>query len=72
MKGLRNSHGYSHVRQGDPDLPGWRQARGGRARHRGRGRRVPGAGRAFGLRQVDLAPHARGARGRQRRCDPDR
>ena len=68
-------HGNSHVRQGNPALPGHRQARGRQAQPRHRGRRVPRPRRPLRLRQVHLPAHARRPRGGQRRhasCIGDR
>ncbi len=65
-----NSHGIGIVSRHRKEL---RQHQGHpRHRLRHQGRRVHGAGRPFGLRQVDAAADAGGARGDHRRHDRDR
>ena len=61
-------HGYGHVRQGHPDLPGHPTPRGRPARPRDRRRRVPRPGRPLRLRQVHQPAHARRPRGGRRRA----
>ncbi len=60
------SHGHSQVRQCLAHLSRQRQALGGQAQHRHRGRRVPRLRRPLRLWQVHQPAHARRPRGGQR------